>query len=258
MNTKVKFALIFMLVSLFLLPGTSFAAPKKDKAPPKLKNFVIYPTTINLGEEVLIGVKTVDKGSGVLGAGVGFNTPSGNLLLLDLHPPKKPSGKGWWTGSYVPDEAGEWNLFAIALADNLGNWVVYYDFPHEISTLTVNVPVSGVTLNKRYFAVKVDDSKRLLAIVQPNNATNKSVAWTSSNSNVAKVDANGVVTGLAVGTAVITTTTENGGFQATSEVLVATYSMPNYEYLRSNNYISGVPKAETQTKPQARYYQYNK
>jgi Synergist-CTERM protein sorting domain-containing protein len=56
--------------------------------------------------------------------------------------------------------------------------------------------------------------------VYPENATNKKVTWATSNSIVATVNNNGVVEGGAVGKAVITATTENGGFKATCNVTV--------------------------------------
>ncbi len=51
---------------------------------------------------------------------------------------------------------------------------------------------------------------QLTAAVTPANATNKTVTWTSSKTSVAKVDANGLVTALKKGTAVITATIKDG------------------------------------------------
>ena len=59
----------------------------------------------------------------------------------------------------------------------------------------------------------------MTATVSPDNASNKNVTWTSSNSEVAKVK-NGKVTALKAGTAIITATTEDGGKTATCEVKV--------------------------------------
>ena len=61
----------------------------------------------------------------------------------------------------------------------------------------------------------------LYAVINPANASNQNVTWTSSNPNVATVDADGLVTGIAPGTAQITVTTEQGGFTATSTITVA-------------------------------------
>ena len=65
----------------------------------------------------------------------------------------------------------------------------------------------------------------LTATVAPDNATNKDVTWTSSDSAVATVDQNGVVTALARGTAVITAAAADGsGASASCTVTVSRYS----------------------------------
>lgn len=94
-------------------------------------------------------------------------------------------------------------------------------------TVTVTaaaVPVTGVTLNKTSTSLYVGDTETLTATVAPDNATNKAVTWTSSDSTVATVDQNGVVTALARGTAVITATAADGNYTATCTVTVSRYS----------------------------------
>ena len=89
-------------------------------------------------------------------------------------------------------------------------------------TVTVTaaaVPVTGVTLNKTSTSLYVGDTETLTATVAPDNATDKTVTWTSSNPSVATVE-NGVVTAVAPGTAVITVTTEDGAKTATCTVTV--------------------------------------
>jgi len=72
----------------------------------------------------------------------------------------------------------------------------------------------------------------LIAIVLPENATNKAVVWSSSNISVADVDENGVVTAVGNGTAIIIAATVDGGYKATCEVKVNITSS-------GNNYSSG-------------------
>ena len=62
----------------------------------------------------------------------------------------------------------------------------------------------------------------LTATVKPDNAANKTVAWSTSDSNVAAVSSKGVVTGINPGTANITATTNDGKLQATCAVTVTT------------------------------------
>jgi hypothetical protein len=58
--------------------------------------------------------------------------------------------------------------------------------------------------------------------VAPANATNQNVTWVSSATAIATVSASGLVTGIAVGTATITVTTQDGGFTAPSTITVGT------------------------------------
>ena len=66
------------------------------------------------------------------------------------------------------------------------------------------VAVESVSLNDTAFVLETGKDRTLTATVLPENATNKSVTWSSSNEAVAMVDQNGKVTGVAVGTATIT------------------------------------------------------
>ena len=91
-------------------------------------------------------------------------------------------------------------------------------------TVTVTEPaapvaVTGVTLNKNNTTIYTGRTETLTATIQPADATNKAVTWTSNNTGVATVN-NGVVTGVSVGTATITVKTTDGGFTATCIVKV--------------------------------------
>ena len=88
--------------------------------------------------------------------------------------------------------------------------------------VTVNAkvyPVTGVTLDKSSATLTEGDELTLTATVNPDNATNKNVTWSSSNSSVASVS-NGKVTALKAGKATITVKTDDGGKTATCEVTV--------------------------------------
>lgn len=82
------------------------------------------------------------------------------------------------------------------------------------------VHVTGVTLGQSELAVNEGSTAQLTANVQPGDATVKDVTWVSSDPAVATVDANGLVTGVAPGDAVITVTTVDGGFTAQCAVSV--------------------------------------
>lgn len=84
--------------------------------------------------------------------------------------------------------------------------------------VTVIILVESVELNKTELIIKEGTSETLEATVKPDNATDKTVTWTSSNTTVATVDNNGKVEAKIPGTAVITAT--SGEKTATCNVTV--------------------------------------
>ena len=96
-------------------------------------------------------------------------------------------------------------------------------------TLTVNaatVPVTGVSLTPASLSLFTGDTATLTATVQPSNATNQNVTWSSDKPDVATVDAAGKVTAVGAGTATITVTTADGSKQATCSVTVTRPYIP--------------------------------
>ena len=86
--------------------------------------------------------------------------------------------------------------------------------------ITVNaVAVTGITLDQEAIQLKAGKTKQLTATVTPDNATDKTVAWSSSDESVATVSEDGTVTAVAEGTATITATA-NGGDNITATCVV--------------------------------------
>lgn len=83
-----------------------------------------------------------------------------------------------------------------------------------------NVPVTGVTLNPATAQVEVGQTLQLNASTAPSNASNKQVTWSVSGSGIASISQNGLVTGLAPGTATVTATTVDGNHTAASTITV--------------------------------------
>lgn len=84
-----------------------------------------------------------------------------------------------------------------------------------------SVPVSGVTLSETSISIVTGESETLVATVLPENATNKNVLWSVDDDTIISVDTEGNVTALSRGVANIIVTTEEGGFKAECEVVVA-------------------------------------
>ena len=78
----------------------------------------------------------------------------------------------------------------------------------------------SVSLNKSSLSLYVGNSVQLTATISPDDATDKTLSWSSDNTDVATVDADGNVTAIAVGTAIITATANDGGLTASCEVTV--------------------------------------
>ena len=75
---------------------------------------------------------------------------------------------------------------------------------------TGSTEVTSVTLNTYALSLEVGKTGKLSPTVHPSTATNKTVTWTSSKTDVASVSTNGTVTAKKAGTAVITATAVNG------------------------------------------------
>ena len=144
----------------------------------------------------LIGCSTANSGSSG-----GENTPSENEDGSNQHNPGESQGGG---------------------TDNPGG----NEQPEE-SDKTVSV--SSVRLDKSSLEMYTDDSfVTLTATVLPENATNKSVTWSSDNISVATID-NGKVTPAGAGNATVKVTTVDGNKTAECHVTVKErVSVPNY------------------------------
>lgn len=100
---------------------------------------------------------------------------------------------------------------------------------NQCLTVTVTDPVisvTGVQLDKHSSSLSVNETSTLTATVSPSNAEDKSVTWSSSDNNVASVN-NGTITAKKKGSAVITVTTNDGGFTDTCSVTVTAPLLPD-------------------------------
>lgn len=86
------------------------------------------------------------------------------------------------------------------------------------NTDPVPVPVESVTLNEPEITLLVGEDFQLTAEVLPENADNKAIVWESSDTAIAAVDENGLVTAVAAGNAIVTATVDDKN--ATCKVFV--------------------------------------
>ncbi len=78
----------------------------------------------------------------------------------------------------------------------------------SLSNEDENVPVTSVSINKKTLELLIGKKEKLIATVMPNDATTKTVNWSSSDTSIATVDTLGNVTAIKEGTTTITATVE--------------------------------------------------
>ncbi len=93
-------------------------------------------------------------------------------------------------------------------------------FAKETVKVTVTQPPTGIKFNAKKVTVQIGTPRKLNPTVLPENASNKNVVFSSSDEKIAKVAADGTVTGIKKGTAKITVTTANSLYSATITVNV--------------------------------------
>ncbi len=126
--------------------------------------------------------------------------------------PRRLNITSWECADYNPNEAGKYVFKGtLALTEDLSNSNNVTADVVVIVKAAPTVAVTGVSLNETSLNLDLAGTKTatLTATVAPENATNKTVTWTSDAESVATVDSKGVVTAVAAGTANITATAGN-------------------------------------------------
>ena len=106
------------------------------------------------------------------------------------------------------------------------SYALTYDNKTVIADNVVSVPVTGVQLDVDNITMNTGETKKLSATVNPNNATNKGVTWSSDNPNVVEIDKDGNITALAIGVATITVSSNDWGFIDTCTITVSCAHTP--------------------------------
>ena len=190
-----------------------------DKAVIVKGNGTIYEKTDNVQISVSVTGVSLDKTEIVLVEG------SSQTLTATVEPTNATNKNVTWSSDHEAVATVDQN--GTVTARNGGQAIITVTTADgsKTATCTVNVrvhigvPVQSVGLNKTELALEVGKTGTLEAIVEPSDATNKNVTWSSSNPEFATVD-NGVVTAVSAGEAIITVTTEDGAKTATCKVTV--------------------------------------
>ncbi len=128
---------------------------------------------------------------------------------------------GYWSSTVNPETTSNARYADFYSATiRFANAPRYYGFPVRPVSDEDVIRVTGVTLDPGNISLTEGETATLTATVAPSSASRPAVSWSSSDTDVASVDANGTVTAVAAGTATITVTTIDGGFTATCTVTV--------------------------------------
>ncbi|MGV8983120.1 cell wall-binding repeat-containing protein [Clostridium sp.] len=106
---------------------------------------------------------------------------------------------------------------------------------------TVGSKVTSISLNKTSDTLKLGSNDTLVATITPNTASNQTITWSSSNTDVARV-VNGVVIPLSAGSAIITATSADG-YKTASCIVVVPNAANNVNLVR----LGGADRYQTAT-----------
>ena len=138
-----------------------------------------------------------------LGTGVELHPGTNHNLINGKYTEKYEAKENYWNGYLTPPS------FDVYVIPDNGD-----------PDAEIPVAVIGISLNKTKISLYVGETEKLKATVEPENANDKTVYWSSSDLDIAKVDQNGLVTAVGTGTAVITASTPGSSYKAECKIEV--------------------------------------
>ncbi len=96
----------------------------------------------------------------------------------------------------------------------------------EVTVTTDTIAVTKITLSSDTNRIDVDSFAQITAKIEPANATDRELIWSSSDPSIATVDSKGLVKGLKPGTVTITATTKDGKVKGTITITVKEVPTP--------------------------------
>lgn len=195
-------------------------------------------------------LEVVTKGEGQIIAVIGVSLDAATkslkktesfTLKATLNPANPTVASVTWASSnpafatVTPDANDQLTAVVNAVGGGVANITVTTNSGRKTATcvVTVVVPVTGVSLNKSNHTMPDGTTETLVATVAPTDATNKGIAWSSSNDSVAQV-VDGVVTAVAPGNATITAASaEDGNIKATCDITVTKVNVDSVNLIDS-------------------------
>ena len=160
-----------------------------------------------------IETKAIEPNSVSLPQNVSLNIGESKYLTATVDPSDAVTELTWSSSDYPTI-----NVFQDGriLAQKEGTSVITVRTSNgKIASCTVtatkpNVAVTSIKVTPSLYTINVGDKYKLTATISPSNATDKSIIWSSDNTNVVCVDNNGNITGVSSGSAIVTAKTSNG------------------------------------------------
>ncbi|MCE5188446.1 MAG: Ig-like domain-containing protein [Eubacteriales bacterium] len=178
-------------------------------------------TSITLYKESYKTISAIVTPTGAADSSIAWSSSDPSIATVDST--GKITAKGLLTGK----DYGDAIITAQTSNSSIRGTVTVHVLPAVLTT--------SLTLNKSDLALNVGDAETLTVTGSPSNATNKTLIWTSSNTDVASVTSAGKVTANAKGTAVITaTSTDGSGKKVTCVVTVNNIQILNISLDKSS------------------------
>ncbi len=160
----------------------------------------------------------------VLPTSLNINIGTSQQLSATISPANASNKKINWSSSN--ETVATVNSDGLVTAVSIGNATITATTEDGAKVATAGVTtfeqvlVTGISVSPSTSTLSIGNTQQLTASVLPSNASNKSITWASSNSNVVSVNLLGVITAVSAGTTTVTATTVDGGKTFAVEITV--------------------------------------
>lgn len=206
-------------------------------------NTVIPETATSIGADAFYGltdITGISIPSGIASIGTSAFLGCTNLESVWVYSSIPPAG----SSSMFPPQVGSTHtkIFVPAASVDIYKAAEYWSDYRICIQAMDEVAVTGVSFDIATLTLDANTSTTLVPIVAPENATDKTVTWTSSNPDAVTVDQSGTITAQNGGSSMITVTTTDGGYSASCVVTVKPndihFNPDSYIIYRKNQYMS--------------------
>ena len=220
-NSKVKDT---AYVTVYKNGGTTVVDGEPVKTSTYPKSITLNPTELNLNlastSQIVATISPKDANSSI-----SWSSSNSRVAIVDSNGLVKAVGVGE----------------ALIVAKTVNNLTANV----KVTVGNYNTRVKRIMITTNYLALTLGHTEQFVVEFTPKDASNKTIYWSSSNSNVVTVDASGTIKAVGAGTATIKATSADGGYTDTATIEVSNYgnviSAKSITFDKSS-YIVGVNK----------------